>query len=130
MGEPVRIMDLARAMIELSGLDPDHDIDIEIVGRRPGEKLHEDLFNSYERRRPTDSEKIMLAEREPLAADAVESMFQEIALLVLEGDAAGLAAKVSELIAARREPPAEAPRRKRLLSPVEQDPPLVHSPHS
>ena len=39
MGEPVQIVDLARAMIELSGLDPERDIDIEIVGRRPGEKL-------------------------------------------------------------------------------------------
>ena len=37
MGEPVRIVDLARAMIDLSGLDPDRDIDIEIVGRRPGD---------------------------------------------------------------------------------------------
>jgi FlaA1/EpsC-like NDP-sugar epimerase len=105
MGEPVRIMDLARAMIELSGLDPDRDIDIEIVGARDGEKLDEELFNSYERRRATDAEKIVLAEREPLASDAVESMFAEIGLLVLEGDAAGLAAKVSELAAARREPP-------------------------
>ncbi len=52
MGEPVRIVDLARAMIDLSGLDPDRDIDIEIVGARPGEKLHEELFNSYERARP------------------------------------------------------------------------------
>jgi FlaA1/EpsC-like NDP-sugar epimerase len=110
MGEPVRIMDLARAMIELSGLDPDRDIDIEIVGARDGEKLDEELFNSYERRRATDAEKIVLAEREPLASDAVESMFAEIGLLVLEGDAAGLAAKVSELAAARREPPpASAP---------------------
>src|SRR5271163_1723518 len=48
MGEPVRIIDLARAMIDLSGLDPDRDIDVEIVGRRGGEKLHEELFNSYE----------------------------------------------------------------------------------
>jgi FlaA1/EpsC-like NDP-sugar epimerase len=109
MGEPVRIMDLARAMIELSGLDPDRDIDIEIVGARDGEKLDEELFNSYERRRATDAEKIVLAEREPLASDAVESMFAEIGLLVLEGDAAGLAAKVSELAAARRELPAAAP---------------------
>jgi FlaA1/EpsC-like NDP-sugar epimerase len=110
MGEPVRIMDLARAMIELSGLDPDRDIDIEIVGARDGEKLDEELFNSYERRRATDAEKIVLAEREPLASDAVESMFAEIGLLVLEGDAAGLAAKVSELAVARRElPPAAAP---------------------
>ena len=104
MGEPVRIVELARAMIELSGLDPDIDIDIEIVGRRPGEKLHEELFNSYERPRPTVAEKILLAEREPLALESVESMFAEIGLLVLEGDAAGLAAKVSELSAALLEP--------------------------
>jgi FlaA1/EpsC-like NDP-sugar epimerase len=101
MGEPVRIVELARAMIELSGLDPDRDIEIEIVGRRPGEKLHEELFNTYERARPTSAEKILLAEREPLAPEAVESMFAEIGLLVLEGDAAGLAAKVAELSAAR-----------------------------
>jgi len=100
MGEPVRIVELARAMIELSGLDPERDIDIEIVGRRPGEKLREELFNSYERSRPTSAEKIRLADREPLAAGAVESMFADIGLLVLEGDAAGLAARVSELSAA------------------------------
>jgi FlaA1/EpsC-like NDP-sugar epimerase len=103
MGEPVRIVELARAMIELSGLDPERDIDVEIVGRRAGEKLHEELFNAYERPRPTSAEKILLAEREPLAVEAVESMFAEIGLLVLEGDAAGLAAKVSQLSAARIE---------------------------
>ena len=97
MGEPVRIVELARAMIELSGLDPERDIDIEIVGSRPGEKLHEELFNSYERALPTDSEKILRADRQPLGVQAVESMFEEIGLLVLEGDATGLAAKVSEL---------------------------------
>ncbi len=64
MGEPVRIIDLARAMIDLSGLDPDRDIDVEIVGARDGEKLAEELFNSYERRRSTEAEKILLAERE------------------------------------------------------------------
>ncbi|HEX4484477.1 MAG TPA: nucleoside-diphosphate sugar epimerase/dehydratase [Solirubrobacteraceae bacterium] len=99
MGEPVRILDLARAMIELSGLDPDRDIEVEVVGRRPGEKLHEELFNSYERARETTAEKILLAERSPLGAAAVESIFSEIGLLVLEGDAAGLAAKVAELSA-------------------------------
>jgi FlaA1/EpsC-like NDP-sugar epimerase len=99
MGEPVRIIELARAMIELSGLDPDRDIEVEVVGRRPGEKLHEELFNSYERARETTAEKILLAERPPLGAEAVESIFSEIGLLVLEGDAAGLAAKVAELSA-------------------------------
>jgi FlaA1/EpsC-like NDP-sugar epimerase len=106
MGEPVSIIQLARDMIELSGLRPDRDIAIEITGRRPGEKLHEDLFNPYERPRPTPVERITLARRDPLDPAAVESMFDEIALLVLEGDAAGLAAKVSELSAAR--PPVQA----------------------
>jgi FlaA1/EpsC-like NDP-sugar epimerase len=135
MGEPVRIIDLARAMIDLSGLDPDRDIDIEIVGARAGEKLEEELFNSYERRCATAAEKILLAERKPLASDAVESMFAEIGLLVLEGDAAGLAAKVSELDAARRQTADEAPAaggsngagaHDRRDAPV----PLVHSRHS
>ncbi len=52
MGEPVRIMDLAQDLIELSGLEVGRDIDIQIAGRRPGEKLHEELFvagQHYER---------------------------------------------------------------------------------
>jgi FlaA1/EpsC-like NDP-sugar epimerase len=97
MGDPVRIIDLARTMIELSGLDPERDIAIEVVGRRPGEKLHEELFNTYERPQPTPAEKILRAERERRAPQAVDAMFDQIGLLVLEGDAAGLAAKVSEL---------------------------------
>jgi FlaA1/EpsC-like NDP-sugar epimerase len=112
MGEPVRILDLARAMIELSGLDPDRDIEIEIVGRRPGEKLSEELFNGYERAVPTGAEKIMRAQRDPLAAAVVESMFDEIGLLVLEGDAAGLARKVAELSAAQLQAPAPVARRR------------------
>ncbi|HEV2774038.1 MAG TPA: nucleoside-diphosphate sugar epimerase/dehydratase [Solirubrobacteraceae bacterium] len=99
MGEPVRILDLARTMIELSGLEPDRDIAVEIVGRRPGEKLHEELFNPYERPQPTPAEKILRAERLPRAPQVVDEMFDQIGLLVLEGDAAGLAAKVSELSA-------------------------------
>jgi FlaA1/EpsC-like NDP-sugar epimerase len=105
MGEPVKIVDLARAMIELSGLEPGRDIDIEIVGKRMGEKLHEELFNDFERCTPTAAEKIMLADRTPLDAGTVEAMFEEINLLVLEGDAAGLAAKVSELTTVRSGPP-------------------------
>jgi FlaA1/EpsC-like NDP-sugar epimerase len=101
MGEPVSIMQLARDMIELSGLRPGRDIAIDVVGRRAGEKLHEDLFNPYERPKPTPAERITHARRDPLDPAEVETMFDEIALLVLEGDAAGLAAKVSDLSAAR-----------------------------
>jgi len=97
MGEPVSIWQLAETMIELSGLRPGEDIAIEEVGRRPGEKLHEELFNPYERTQPTPADKILRADRDRLDTDTVETMFDEVGLLVLEGDAAALAAKVAEL---------------------------------
>jgi FlaA1/EpsC-like NDP-sugar epimerase len=106
MGEPVRIMELAEQMIRLSGLEPGRDIAIEVVGVRAGEKLHEELFNPYERPQPTPAEKIQRAEHDPLDPAWVESTFAEINLLVLEGDAAALAAKVGELAAVRAVPSA------------------------
>jgi FlaA1/EpsC-like NDP-sugar epimerase len=105
MGDPVSIWSLAETMIELSGLRPGEDIVIEEVGRRPGEKLFEDLFNPYERTQPTPADKILRAERDRLDARTVETMFDEVGLLVLEGDAAALAAKVSELSGLRSDPP-------------------------
>ncbi len=60
MGEPVRIYDLARNMVELSGLRLDTDVKIVFTGLRPGEKLHEDLKGEYEQALPTSSEKILV----------------------------------------------------------------------
>jgi FlaA1/EpsC-like NDP-sugar epimerase len=97
MGQAVSIWQLAETMIELSGLRPGEDIVIEEVGRRPGEKLFEELFNPYERTQPTPADKILRAERDRLDPETVETMFDEVGLLVLEGDAAALAAKVAEL---------------------------------
>lgn len=104
MGEPVKIVDLAREMIRLSGLDPERDIAIEVIGARPGEKFHEELFNPYERPQQTAAEKILRAERARLDQAWVESTFAEINLFVLEGDAAALAGKVAELAAVRTAP--------------------------
>ncbi|MFN3784275.1 MAG: polysaccharide biosynthesis protein [Spirosomataceae bacterium] len=61
MGEPVKIVDLAKRMIRLSGLEIDKDISIEFTGLRPGEKLYEELLGDTENTLPTYHEKIMVA---------------------------------------------------------------------
>jgi FlaA1/EpsC-like NDP-sugar epimerase len=104
MGDPVKIFDLAETMIRLSGLEPERDIAIEIVGARPGEKFDEDLFNPYEHPHTTPAQKILRAEREPLDPAWVEDAFSKINLLVLEGDAPVLAEHVSSLAGARALP--------------------------
>jgi FlaA1/EpsC-like NDP-sugar epimerase len=101
MGEPVKIVDLARNMIRIAGLEPEVDVGIEVIGRRPGEKIHEELFNPGERPQPTPAEKIVCAEQPPLEPDWVESAFARIEELVYAGDAAALAAAVAELSAER-----------------------------
>ena len=101
MGEPVRIVDLAEAMIRLSGLEPERDIAIDFIGARPGEKFHEDLFNPYERPQPTPAQRIVRAEHEPLDPAWVERTFAEVNLLVLESDGAALTDRVSRLARAR-----------------------------
>jgi FlaA1/EpsC-like NDP-sugar epimerase len=60
MGQPVRIVDLARNLIRLSGLEPDVDIPIVFTGLRPGEKLHEQLISASEETIPTRYEKIRI----------------------------------------------------------------------
>ena len=67
MGEPVKIVDLARDMIELSGLKVGEDIQIEYTGLRPGERLHETLFADCERPQRTEHEKIYVNHNNPTA---------------------------------------------------------------
>ena len=61
MGEPVKIVDLARDLIRLSGLEEGTDIEIRFTGMRPGEKLYEEMFFSHEVAAPTEHPKILRA---------------------------------------------------------------------
>ena len=79
MGKPVKIIDLARKMIRLAGYIPEKDIQIKIIGLRPGEKLYEELLNDKSRTLPTHNEKIMIAED---VADDYESLKESIADLI------------------------------------------------
>jgi FlaA1/EpsC-like NDP-sugar epimerase len=101
MGDPIRIIELAETMIRLSGLEPERDIAIEIIGHRPGEKFHEELFNPSEHPQPTPAERILRAGHDWLDPDWVEQTFADLNLLVLEGDPAALAKHVSDLSQAR-----------------------------
>jgi FlaA1/EpsC-like NDP-sugar epimerase len=101
MGDPVKIVDLARNMIRLSGKEPEVEIAIEFVGRRPGEKIHEELFEPGERPQPTPAEKIVAAVRPRPEPEWVESAFARIEALIYSGDASALASAVAELSAER-----------------------------
>jgi FlaA1/EpsC-like NDP-sugar epimerase len=81
MGEPVKIYDLAKSLIELSGYTLGEDMEIEITGMRPGEKLYEELLMDEENLEETKHEKIFITEPMDLTMDDVEEkldMFREI----------------------------------------------------
>ncbi|MBV9612142.1 MAG: polysaccharide biosynthesis protein, partial [Acidobacteriaceae bacterium] len=86
MGEPIKIADLARNMIRLSGREPDKDIEIRFTGLRPGEKLFEELSLDAERIEPSYHEKIHIFRGKPLSRVAVRSWVDELEQLIEERD--------------------------------------------
>ena len=79
MGKPVKIVDLAKQMIELSGFIPFEDIDIVFTGMRPGEKMHEELSHSRESVSATKHPKILRLNSEPQHHTFVRAAVEEIA---------------------------------------------------
>ena len=86
MGKPVKIYDLARQMIRLSGYDPDEDIKIEIIGLRPGEKLFEELFHESEEYSGTKHPKILLSESRDTNWDKFSEQMNDIFSASVERD--------------------------------------------
>ena len=79
MGQPVKIIDLARKMIQLAGLRPDVDIPIHFTGLRPGEKMFEELFKDSENLLPTHHPKIMKAQKSEIEAEFSEMLLELVA---------------------------------------------------
>ena len=102
MGEPVKIVDLARNMIRLSGKEPDRDIAIEFVGVRPGEKLHEELWSDDETVSPTSHPKIRCATRAPVDAAWLDEQLAELERLVEEGNTLELVSRLGAVLRERQ----------------------------
>jgi FlaA1/EpsC-like NDP-sugar epimerase len=101
MGDPVKIVDLARNMIRLSGKQPDVDIKIDYVGTRPGETLYEKLWAEDESVAPTAHPKIMRLRHEPIDGDWLDTQLVELARLAEADDRLEVIAKLSAMV---REP--------------------------
>jgi FlaA1/EpsC-like NDP-sugar epimerase len=101
MGEPVKILELARNMIRLSGKEPDKDVAIEFVGAKPGEKLHEVLWNDGETVGPTSHAKILRAARAPIDPLWLQDELADLDQMVERGETLDV---VSKLAAMMREP--------------------------
>lgn len=103
MGEPVKIADLARTMIELSGLtvqdenDPDGDVSIHMIGLRPGEKLYEELLIGNNPA-PTDHPRIMKAEETFMPQDEIEPELMHLRDAINRGDVASLKATLKRIV--------------------------------
>jgi FlaA1/EpsC-like NDP-sugar epimerase len=101
MGEPIRIVDLARDLIELSGLDVEEDVEIVYTGLRPGEKLSEELFVEGEEYVPTRHDKVFISHNglQVLARLAdLEQAVAELIALARHGDPLQIQAKLKEIV--------------------------------
>jgi FlaA1/EpsC-like NDP-sugar epimerase len=98
MGEPIKIVDLARNLIQLSGLEPEKDIPIVFTGLRPGEKLFEELQLNGEGIKPTAHEKIRVLDGGRVDHGQVRNWLDELAMFVDSNNVHGLVTKLKEIV--------------------------------
>lgn len=98
MGEPVKIYDLAKNMIHLSGLEPDVDIEIKEIGLRPGEKLYEELLVKTEELDKTDNSMIFIERDKPLKLAQINSMLNLLSEGIAIGDDANMKSIIKKVV--------------------------------
>jgi FlaA1/EpsC-like NDP-sugar epimerase len=98
MGEQIKIIDLARDLIRLSGFEPDVDIKMKIIGLRPGEKLHEELVGKDEKVQSTSHEKIMsIKSNNEVNGEELRKRIEELERLAVSEDVEGVVRKIKEI---------------------------------
>jgi FlaA1/EpsC-like NDP-sugar epimerase len=98
MGRPMKIVDLARQLIELSGLEPDSDIEIKFTGLRPGEKLYEELNHNTENMTATSHPKIMRFTGAPQPLDRLKIGLESVKAAAATQDPAKVKLAICKLI--------------------------------
>jgi FlaA1/EpsC-like NDP-sugar epimerase len=101
MGKPIKVLDLAKQMIRLSGLKPGEDIETKVIGLRPGEKLFEELLTEEERSRvlgDSGHKKIFIAKVEEVDEEKLEKDIKELERLAKEMDSEGIVRKLQEIV--------------------------------
>jgi FlaA1/EpsC-like NDP-sugar epimerase len=98
MGTPIKIDDMAKDLIRLSGFEPNVDMKIEYIGLRPGEKLYEELITEGENILPTLHEKIMVLKGMECNLKIINGQIDELAALAKEQNGAQIIAKLKEIV--------------------------------
>jgi FlaA1/EpsC-like NDP-sugar epimerase len=98
MGKPIKILDLAKEMIRLSGFEPDKDIPISFIGPRPGEKIFEEVLTDEEKTTKTSFEKIFIAKAPPVDIKKIEKALKNLKSAVKERDKEKIIKILSETI--------------------------------
>lgn len=109
MGQPVRILDLARQMIRLAGLTPEVDIPITYTGLRPGEKLYEELLHDGETPRPTPIAGVNLAAPRVIDHDLLSTQVEQLAAAAAARDTERTLALIRHLVPEMLDGPAPTP---------------------
>jgi len=98
MGEPIKIVDLAKQMIRLSGKEPDRDIAIQFTGTRPGEKLFEEVFHDGETTVETSHDSLLLAAPRVVAIKVLNRQLAPLLKAAVAGDDANVRCLIKDVI--------------------------------
>jgi len=112
MGEPIKIVNLARDLIILSGLEPENDIPIKIIGLRPGEKLNEELLTTGEGIRATRHKKIFIARPDTINPEKLLKDISDLERLSLSGEKDLIIKRLQAMGVLNLKPPMDADKHR------------------